>query len=95
MLTVLELGDNWDVVAALVPGRTNEQCRARWVKRVDPSIKNDRWRVEEDAILTRAVKEHGSSSWPAVAAMVPGRTNGQCRKRWEVCESQTAEQILS
>jgi hypothetical protein len=40
-----------------------------------------RWKVEEDAKLIEAVKKHGND-WFAVAAMVPGRTNVQCRYRW-------------
>jgi hypothetical protein len=51
----------------------------------------DRWTPEEDARLTSAVtdkcnmkhggKEH-TMDWVAVAALVQGRTNRQCRHRW-------------
>jgi hypothetical protein len=41
-----------------------------------------KWTVDEDAKLTDAVKEHGANDWVRVAAMVPGRRNTQCRKRW-------------
>jgi hypothetical protein len=49
-----------------------------------------RWRLEEDAKLTRAVantsnKKWGKEykiDWPAVAALVPGRTKSQCKSRW-------------
>jgi hypothetical protein len=78
----------WVAVAAQVPGRTRNQCRQRWVKKVDPAnVKNPGqprmiWKPEEDAKLTEAVKKHGKDCWVTVAAMVPGRTNGQCRRRW-------------
>jgi hypothetical protein len=39
------------------------------------------WKGEEDAKLSKAVKNHGKD-WVAVAAMVPGKTNDQCRQRW-------------
>jgi hypothetical protein len=40
------------------------------------------WTSEQDAKLIDAVKEHGKK-WVAVAAMLPGRTNIQCRcSRW-------------
>jgi hypothetical protein len=48
------------------------------------------WTLQEDAKLTRAVantpkKKWGKeykTNWPAVAALVPGRTRGQCFQRW-------------
>jgi hypothetical protein len=33
------------------------------------------------AKLTEAVKEHGKN-WVAVATLLPGRTNAQCRHHW-------------
>jgi myb proto-oncogene protein len=74
---------NWILVAALVPNRTNLQCRSRWFESLDPDITAGRWTVKEDAKLTEAVKECGSGNWAAVAALVPGRTNTQCRRRWD------------
>jgi hypothetical protein len=49
-----------------------------------------RWTLEEDAKLTSGVtktckKKHGQEQridWVAVAALVLGRTNTQCRCRW-------------
>jgi myb proto-oncogene protein len=75
-------GNNWAAVAVMVPGRTNRQCRQRWVDSLDPIITTGKWTVEEDARLTDAVKEHGENNWTAVAAMVPGRFDKQCRRRW-------------
>jgi myb proto-oncogene protein len=62
----------------------DEQCRYRWVESLDPNItlgKKGKWTVEEDAKLTEAVEELGTN-WARVAAMVPSRTNTQCRYRW-------------
>jgi hypothetical protein len=74
-------GNDWGRVAAMVPGRTNKQCRHRWVKTLDPDISAGKWTPEEDAKLTAAVTKIGKD-WVPVAAMVPGRTNEQCRYRW-------------
>jgi hypothetical protein len=76
-------GNDWVAVAAMVPGRTNDQCNLRWTKSLDPSggKKKGKWKPEEDAKLTEAVKKHGKN-WVAVAAQVPGRSNKQCHKRW-------------
>jgi hypothetical protein len=78
---VKEHGKKWVAVAAMVPGRTNVRCRARWVLTLDPDINTGKWTVEEDAKLADALKECGSSNWAAVAALVPGRTYKQCRIR--------------
>jgi hypothetical protein len=79
---VTEFGNEWVRVAALVPGRTNIKCRRRWVETLDPIIGTGKWTAEEDENLTDAVKERGAHNWVRVAALVPGRTNKQCRHRW-------------
>jgi myb proto-oncogene protein len=82
---VQDLGKHsWGAAAALVPGRTNIQCRARWVHTLDPTNGKNlgKWTQAEDAKLAEAVQNLGKHSWVAVAAMVPGRTNIQCRARW-------------
>jgi myb proto-oncogene protein len=75
---------DWVAAAELIPGRTNKQCRQRWIKHLDPGINRGEWTVEEDAKLTDAVKEHGRCrNWAAVASLVPGRTDKQCLSRWD------------
>jgi myb proto-oncogene protein len=92
---VTQLGKDWAKVTALVPGRTRGLCRSRWVHYFDPTTnqtsarsgkwtpeaRSGKWTPEEDAKLTEAVTELGND-WTAVAAMVPGRVNTQCRSRW-------------
>jgi hypothetical protein len=74
----------WVTIAAMVPGRTNRQCRERWVASLDPTIGKNvgKWKPEEDAELTKAVKEHGTECWVTIAALVPGRAREQCHQRW-------------
>jgi S-ribosylhomocysteine lyase LuxS involved in autoinducer biosynthesis len=76
-------GKNWVAVAAMVPGRTDQQCRSRWVQNLDPVAGKTvgRWKPEEDAKLIEAMQKHGKN-WVAVATLVPGRTDLQCRTRW-------------
>jgi hypothetical protein len=75
-------GNDWVAVAALVPGRTSDQCHQRWTKSLDPlNRKKGKWAPEEDATLIKAVEKHGIY-WAAVATLVPGRTDKQCLKRW-------------
>jgi hypothetical protein len=80
---VKKYGKDWVAVATLVPGRTNNQCLQRWARCMGPGIDRamGKWTAKEDAKLTIAVKKHGKD-WVAVAALVPCRTNNQCRQRW-------------
>jgi hypothetical protein len=81
-------GNNWVKVAVIVPGRTRDQCRHRWVRTLDPANngtnlpngKKGEWTPAEDAQLAEAVKKHGNN-WATVATLVPGRMNQQCRRR--------------
>ncbi|GKC29594.1 Myb domain protein 4r1, partial [Tanacetum coccineum] len=74
---------NWNKITKFVPGRTQVQCRERWVNCLDPSLKVDTWTEEEDMKLKAAVEEH-NHSWARIAACIPPRTDSQCRRRWMV-----------
>lgn len=62
----------WTEVAKLVPGRTNNQCRIRWIMQLDPSggptVNMGSWTEGEYVELVGAVKRHGSK-------LVSGRKN--------------------
>jgi myb proto-oncogene protein len=74
-------GNHWVELTAMVSGRTHKQCRHRWTQTLDHANRSKgKWSPEEDTKLKEAVKKHGNH-WVEVAAMVPGRTNLQCRCR--------------
>ncbi|OVA00635.1 SANT/Myb domain [Macleaya cordata] len=73
----------WQKIAQFVPGRTQVQCRERWVNCLDPSLNLEEWTEEEDCKLKAAIAEYGHC-WSKVAASVPPRTDSQCRRRWKV-----------
>jgi hypothetical protein len=81
-------GKNWVAISALVPGRTKQQCRSRWVDVLDS--KSDEttacrcyWTKDEDSTLTDAVEMYnGSKKWVAISELFPGRTKKQCLNRW-------------
>jgi myb proto-oncogene protein len=80
-------GKDWLAISALVPGRTNSQCRQRWHYALNPSInrasgRTGKWSEDEDIKLKDAVQTHGCKHWGAIAALVPGRTKIQCWGRW-------------
>lgn len=72
----------WNKIAQFAPGRTQVQCRERWLNCLDPSLNLEPWTEEEDAKLLSALAEHGYS-WSKVAMCVPPRTDNQCRRRWK------------
>ncbi|KAG1368347.1 hypothetical protein COCNU_14G008150 [Cocos nucifera] len=74
---------NWKKIAQFAPGRTQVQCRERWLNCLDPSLNLKAWTEEEDAKLLAAIAEHGYC-WSKVATCVPPRTDSQCRRRWKV-----------
>jgi hypothetical protein len=82
-------GKNWDEITALVPGRTQKQCRNRWhYALMKPSIDRTtgltgKWAEDEDCELKGAVQTYGGKNWDAIAALVPGRTRTQCQSRWQ------------
>jgi hypothetical protein len=86
--TVQANGDkDWSALAALVPGRTKNQCWHRWKGILDPSLgranrQTCKWTAVEDIKLKDTVQTHGGKKLGAIAALVPGRTKSQCRARW-------------
>jgi hypothetical protein len=84
---------DWTAVAALVPGRTNIQCRSRWHNRTRwhhtfntniarPAGFTDKWTPAEDQKLVDSIQMHGGKNWAAITALMPGRTKRQCSSRW-------------
>jgi hypothetical protein len=83
-------GKNWKAIAALVPGRTKQQCLNRWHSALDSKTNEttahkSKWTKEEDGKLKDAVEKHNGKNWASIAALVPGRTKNQCRSRWHKC----------
>jgi hypothetical protein len=77
---------SWAAIAALVLGRTKQQCFERWNDALDPSIaltarRTGTWTPDEDSKLKNALQRHGGNNWGAIAALVPGRTKIHCRNR--------------
>jgi hypothetical protein len=50
---------SFPLVAAELEGRSASQCRERWDKSLDPSLKKGRWSSREERLLVLAVRAHG------------------------------------
>jgi hypothetical protein len=91
-------GENWETIAALVPGRTKLQCSSRWqtilTTNIDPTMaRTGKWTADEDIKLRNAVQRHGGKNWETIAMLVPGRTNGQCSYRWHDVLKSNIDQV--
>ncbi|KAL2174079.1 Homeodomain-like protein [Thermothelomyces heterothallicus CBS 202.75] len=73
---------DWARVAAKLPGRTNKDCRKRWINKVCGNLKRGAWDEDEDQRLRDAVSKYGQR-WTLVASMVGSRSSDQCAKRWQ------------
>ncbi|KAF7433305.1 hypothetical protein PC9H_005255 [Pleurotus ostreatus] len=83
-------GLSWVDIAVAIPGRTNEQCRDRWLSKLDPSLNKDAWTQEEDEELNAAFLEVGKK-WPELTKrLTHGRTDLQVRKRVDYLLKQRA-----
>ncbi|KAK8116868.1 uncharacterized protein PG998_005149 [Apiospora kogelbergensis] len=73
---------DWSRIAEGVPGRSNKDCRKRWVNKVCGGLNKGPWSREEDQRLRSAMEVHGSK-WTRVAEEVASRSADQCAKRWQ------------
>ncbi|EEQ35762.1 conserved hypothetical protein [Microsporum canis CBS 113480] len=73
---------DWQKIAAVLPGRSNKDCRKRWFNVLSGGLRKGAWSPEEDSFLRDAVRVEGKS-WMRVAQHVPQRTADQCAKRWQ------------
>ncbi|OJA09929.1 hypothetical protein AZE42_04876 [Rhizopogon vesiculosus] len=75
-LAVQAYGTSWVEVAAVVPGRHNEQCRDRWNDVLNPAVAKGKWTEEEDRDLLAAVQQLGVPNWKEISnQLASGRTD--------------------
>mmetsp|Transcript_17353 Transcript_17353/g.22860 ORF Transcript_17353/g.22860 Transcript_17353/m.22860 type:complete len:464 (+) Transcript_17353:274-1665(+) len=81
-LAVRACGTKWIEVAQFLPGRTDQQCREKWIYVLNPDQKKGKWTPEEDLKLQRVIEEEGVGQWKKVADRMEGRSGHQCKVRW-------------
>jgi len=80
----------WIKIQRHVGGRTDVQCRERWVNILNPVLDNGPWSPAEDEKLQEAIKKHGVGQWSAIANVLAPRTDNQCWRRWKFLNAQDA-----
>ena len=74
---------NWRLVKGEVPGRSDVQCRERYLNSLQPGLKiREPWTTQESAKLMDLVNLHGEK-WSRIAPEMDGRTDYMCRKQWK------------
>ncbi|ORX46514.1 hypothetical protein DM01DRAFT_1339516 [Hesseltinella vesiculosa] len=76
---------HWTKVQRHIPGRTDMQCRERWVNVLDDNLKFGPFSEEENALLVKLVAEHGRK-WSYLSQFIPGRTDNSLLRQWRVLE---------
>ncbi|NWH98204.1 SNPC4 protein, partial [Tichodroma muraria] len=77
-------GKDWYKIRTEVPGRSDAQCRDRYLKALHWDVKKGRWSLEEEEQLIELVQKHGLGHWSKIASELPHRTSSQCLSKWRL-----------
>uniref|UniRef100_A0A8C3V7X9 snRNA-activating protein complex subunit 4 n=1 Tax=Catharus ustulatus TaxID=91951 RepID=A0A8C3V7X9_CATUS len=77
-------GKNWYKIRTEVPGRSDAQCRDRYLKVLHWNLKKGRWSLEEEEKLIELVEKHGLGHWSKIASDLVHRTGSQCLSKWKL-----------
>jgi len=77
-------------VGRIFPGKSSDQCKARWQSLLKVNLTKAPWTQEEDRLLSQIIQEKGPKKWKEIAfelnkKMEPNkvfRQGKQCRERW-------------
>nr|XP_012433802.4 snRNA-activating protein complex subunit 4 isoform X1 [Taeniopygia guttata] len=84
MAAVNKYGEkDWYKIRTEVPGRSDAQCRDRYLKALHWDVKKGKWSLQEEEQLIELVEKHGLGHWSKIASELPHRTNAQCQSKWK------------
>ncbi|XP_045702359.1 snRNA-activating protein complex subunit 4 [Phyllostomus hastatus] len=75
---------DWFKIREEVPGRSDAQCRDRYLRKLHSSLKKGRWNSKEEEKLLELIEKHGVGHWAKIASELPHRTGSQCLSKWKV-----------
>ncbi|XP_073496208.1 snRNA-activating protein complex subunit 4 [Phyllobates terribilis] len=75
---------DWYKIQLEVPGRSDIQCRERYVKGLHKDVKKGHWSEEEKQKLIELTEKYGVGHWSKVSRELhTHRTGGQCLSKWK------------
>jgi hypothetical protein len=74
-------GQKWVKICKELPGRTPEQCSAKWYRSHQSKLETSGWTAEESRILEEAYLDLGGK-WVAISKLLPNRTDKAVRNRF-------------
>uniref|UniRef100_I3MM85 snRNA-activating protein complex subunit 4 n=1 Tax=Ictidomys tridecemlineatus TaxID=43179 RepID=I3MM85_ICTTR len=75
---------DWFKIREEVPGRSDAQCRDRYLRRLHFSLKKGRWNEKEEEQLIELIEKYGVGHWAKIASELPHRSGSQCLSKWKV-----------
>ncbi|XP_068067150.1 snRNA-activating protein complex subunit 4 isoform X2 [Anomalospiza imberbis] len=85
MAAVNKYGEkSWYKIRTEVPGRSDAQCRDRYLKALHWDVKKGKWSLQEEEQLIELVQKHGLARWTKIASELPHRTGAQCQSKWKL-----------
>ncbi|XP_045419076.1 snRNA-activating protein complex subunit 4 isoform X1 [Lemur catta] len=75
---------DWFKIREEVPGRSDAQCRDRYLRRLHFSLKKGRWNLKEEEQLLELIEKYGVGHWAKIASELPHRSGSQCLSKWKV-----------
>ncbi|NXA92164.1 SNPC4 protein, partial [Melanocharis versteri] len=75
---------DWYKIRTEVPGRSDAQCRDRYLKVLHWDLKKGKWSLQEEEQLIELVQKHGLGHWNKIASELPHRTGSQCLSKWKL-----------
>nr|XP_024108574.2 snRNA-activating protein complex subunit 4 [Pongo abelii]XP_054377182.1 snRNA-activating protein complex subunit 4 [Pongo abelii]XP_054377183.1 snRNA-activating protein complex subunit 4 [Pongo abelii]XP_054377184.1 snRNA-activating protein complex subunit 4 [Pongo abelii] len=75
---------DWFKIREEVPGRSDAQCRDRYLRRLHFSLKKGRWDLKEEEQLIELIEKYGVGHWAKIASELPHRSGSQCLSKWKI-----------
>lgn len=81
---------NWIKISQLMETRNPRQCRERYNNYINPNLRKDDWKKEEDDLIEEKVLEFGPK-WNKISKFFDNRSDYSIRNRWMMLERHKAK----
>lgn len=79
---IQQVGQNWALISKMMGNdRTGKQIRDRYLNKLSPQIKNEKWTEQEDQQLLELYSQKGHR-WCEIARLMDGRTETMVKNRF-------------